>query len=97
MADQETRSRAVERILEDESLTADLTDDAARVLIEWGIARIEGLSPENFESNLADLRRAMKSVNREAGKAAPEAQIGQVQALLEEIETVQPLEADNGA
>jgi hypothetical protein len=34
--------RAAERILEDESLTADLDDDAAQVLLDWGVALAEG-------------------------------------------------------
>jgi len=76
-------SHAVERILEDESLTADLVDAAARVLLDWGVARAQ-----KFES--ADLRRTMKRVNREAGKAAPEAQVERVRALLAEIEAEQP-------
>jgi len=77
--------RAVERILEDESLTADLTDDAARTLLDWGVARAKGLWQE--KAKLADLRRAMKRINREAGKAAPEAQTEWVRVLLTEIKT----------
>jgi len=85
---------AVERILEDESLTADLADDAARTLLDWGVARAKGLGQRK---KFTDLRRAMKRVNREAGKAAPKAQVERVRALLAEIETEQTLEVDNGA
>ncbi|HEY71972.1 MAG: hypothetical protein DRJ03_11225 [Chloroflexi bacterium] len=88
--------RAVERILEDESLTADLTDDAARTLLDWGVARAKGLEQE--KAKLTDLRRAMKRINQEAGKAAPEAQVERVRALLAEIEA-QPIteEVKDGA
>ena len=96
MPDLETR-HAVERILEDESLAADLTDDAARILLDWGIARIKSLPPEKLEPVLADLRCAMKHVNREASKAATDVQTERVRALLAEIETEQTSEADNGA
>ena len=95
MTDQETHY-AVERILEDESLTADLTDDAARTLLDWGVAQARGFSGE-LETRLTDLRRAMKRINQEAGKAAPQAQTEWVRALLAEIETEQTPEADNGA
>ncbi|MFQ6102152.1 MAG: hypothetical protein ACE5OS_13085 [Anaerolineae bacterium] len=97
MSDLENRLRAVERILEDESFTAGLTDDAARVLLDWGIAQAEGRSREQFDTKLADLRRTMKHINREAGKTAPEAQVERVQALLAEIEQMQDWEAENDA
>lgn len=107
MTDLENRRRAVSRllagsllagcILEDESLTADLADDAARTLLDWGVARAQGISQEKPDSKLADLRRTMKRINKEAGKAAPEAQVERVRALLAEIETKQTLEVDNDA
>ncbi len=97
MSDLENHRRAAELILEDESLTADLTDDAARILLDWGVARAKGLYREELDSNLSALRRTMKSINREAGKVAPEAQVERVQALLAEIENEQNVEADNGA
>ena len=81
--------RAVERILEDESLTADLTDYAARTLLDWGVAQAQRFSGE-LETGLVDLRRAMKRINQVAGKAAPEVQTEWVRALLAEIET-QPI------
>ena len=83
MTDSESRRRAAERLLEDESLTADLTDDAARILLDWGLGQVENLSQEE-PSRLASLRRSMRSINKQAGKALPEAQAERVRALLAE-------------
>jgi hypothetical protein len=103
MADLENRRRAVERILEDESLTADLTDKAARTLLGWGVARAKamaqqakGSSQAELDAHLADLRRTMKRLSRRAGEAAPEVQAQQVRALLLEVEQKQNLEVENG-
>jgi hypothetical protein len=92
MTDPDVLRHAIERLLEDVSLTADLIDDAAKLLLDWGVAQtkavaqqVEGLSPEELGARLADLRRTLKRVSREAGQAEPEAQAAQVQALLSEI------------
>ena len=98
MTDLENRRRyATEMIAEDESLTADLVDDAAALLLDWGVARAKGLPQEELDSKLVGLRRTMKRISRQAGEAAPETQAEQVQTLLAEIETEQTPEADNGA
>ncbi len=95
MSDQKRfEQSSVERILEDESLTADLLDPAARILLDWGVARAEALAtraesfvPEELDTRLADLRRTLKRVARQAGaEATPEAQIERVRSLLAEIE-----------
>ena len=44
------------------------------------------LSTEELGTRLADLRRTLKRVSKEAGQAVPEAQAAQVQMLLSEIE-----------
>jgi hypothetical protein len=91
MADPDILRHAVERLLEDVSLTADLVDDAAKVLLDWGVARAEtfaqrkDLSPEELGAHLADLRQTLKRVGRKAGQVEPEAQTAQVQALLSEV------------
>jgi hypothetical protein len=92
MKDPDVLRHAIERLLEDVSLTADLIDDAAKVLLDWGVAQAkavvqqgDGLSTEELGARLADLRRTLKRVSREAGQAVPEAQAAQVQALLSEI------------
>ena len=65
MIDPETLQRAVERLLEDESLTADLIDGAAKVLLDWGLARVGAmaqqetggiLSPEELDAQISQLR-----------------------------------------
>jgi len=91
----------VERILGDESLTADLTDDAARLLLDWGLARAvavvqqaEGLSQEELDAHITALRRAMRQVNKQAGEATPETQVKRVQDLLAEIELEQDTETE---
>lgn len=92
MTDPDVLRQAIERLLEDVSLTADLIDDAAKLLLDWGIAQVkavvqqeDGLSTEDLGARLADLRRALKRVSKEAGQAVPEAQAAQVQTLLSEI------------
>ncbi len=71
-------SRAVESILENESLTADLDDDAAKALNDWGIScvkqiaqSIAGLNNVEVEkimsSQLRAIRRLMRSVNKWIG------------------------------
>jgi uncharacterized membrane protein YccC len=80
---------SVERLLEDESLTADLLDPAAKVLLDWGAAQAEALAgqAEDFDARLADLRRTLKRIARQAGQeATPEAQVERVQGLLAEVE-----------
>ena len=81
------RRHAVERIGEDESLTADLVDDAAALLLNWGTTQAIKLPQEELNAHLTNLRRAMKHINREAGKIAPEFQAERVRVLLTEIKT----------
>jgi len=89
MDDLESRRVAVERILEDESLTADLLDPAAKVLLDWGTAQARTLAgqAEELDTRLGDLRRTLKRIARQAGEeATPEAQVERVRSLLAEIE-----------
>jgi hypothetical protein len=92
MTDSDILRHAIERLLEDVSLTADLIDDAAKLLLDWGIAQVktivqqeDRLSTEELGARLADLRRTLKHVSKEAGQAVPENQPAQVQTLLSEI------------
>ncbi len=64
-------SRAAESILENESLTADLNDDAAQVLITWGIdcaemvaQRTVGLDDTEAEEIMAPRLRAIRRLMR---------------------------------
>ncbi len=65
----------IESILEDERLTAELDDDAAKVLINWGIkcatlvvqstAGLDDMqAEENMYLQLKSLRRMMRAVNK---------------------------------
>jgi hypothetical protein len=74
--------RAAERILGNESLTADLDDEAAQVLLDWGVRCAEqiardtvGLSGDSVEEamypRLRALRRLMRAVNRWAVERQP--------------------------
>jgi hypothetical protein len=92
MTDPDILRHAIERLLEDVSLTADLIDDAAKLLLDWGVAQTktvaqqaEGLSSEELGARLADLRRTLKRVSKKAGQVEPEAQAAQVQTLLSEV------------
>jgi hypothetical protein len=86
----DTAQRLVERMLEDESLTSGLIDDAAAVLLDWGKTRLqalvqqaEGLWQNGLDKAFANLRHTMRDISKQAGKATPEMQIDQVHALLE--------------
>lgn len=67
---------AAERLLENESLTADLDDEAARHLLAWGLAWTQlivdstagpGDDQSAVEPRLKALRRMMRTANRWAG------------------------------
>ena len=92
MTDSDVLRQAIERLLEDVSLTADLIDDAAKLLLDWGTAQVKAvvqqkdeLPTEELGARLANLRRTLKRVSKEAGQTAPEDQAAQVQTLLSEI------------
>jgi transposase InsO family protein len=74
--------RAAERILENEDLTADLDDDAAKVLLDWGVHCAEQIARDTFGLSvnqaeeamyprLRALRRLMRTVNGWAPKQQP--------------------------
>jgi hypothetical protein len=104
MIDPNALQRAVERLLEDETLTADLIDEAAKALLDWGLARAnaiaqqkvgEILSPNEFDARISQLRRTMKCISKQASESPPDTQTQQVQNLLAETETtdgVAPIE-----
>ena len=78
-----------ERIFEDESLTADLTDTAAQRLLEWATREAERIvqetegSPRERKARLHALRRAVRRIAEEARGKPPTGQLEWVQALLE--------------
>jgi hypothetical protein len=68
----ERQQRAAERILEDERLTRDLTDDQARPLVEWAstqaalVAADTTCSETELDDRIAAIRRAVVHVGRTA-------------------------------
>lgn len=78
---------AVERILEDESLTAELIDPAATTLLDWGVKQAEVIargteSQAELDTHLNALRRTLKRVGQCAGQSPPEVQNERVKKLL---------------
>jgi hypothetical protein len=80
---------AVERIREDESLTADLVDEAAEILLDWSAAQVEAacqgaepLSQAELSACVARLRRLLRRINMQAGQARPDKQAQRVRYLL---------------
>jgi uncharacterized coiled-coil protein SlyX len=80
----------VERLLEDEALTADLVDPAARYLLDWGIARATAIvreasaSPAEAQARMDALRQQMRALARRVGKMLPDEQVSALQKLLTE-------------
>jgi hypothetical protein len=96
----EGHRRAVERLLEDENLTSELTDEAADVLLQWGAAQA-GAALQQARSSRADsgtsiarLRRVMKRINEQAGAAAPDLQAERVRALLRRLDSSDEIPSD---
>ncbi|MEA3376980.1 MAG: hypothetical protein U9R72_12375 [Chloroflexota bacterium] len=77
---QDARRHAVERLLEDETLTSRLTDEAAAVLLQWGAARAES------SASIARLRLVMRCINEAAGAEPPAAQVERVRSLLRRLD-----------
>lgn len=85
----EALQSAVERLVEDETLTADLRGPAARHLLDWGIARATailqetGASAEESQARLAALRQQMRAVAHQVGQMPADEQVAALQRLLE--------------
>lgn len=65
--------QATIRLYEDISLTDELTDEPAKVLLQWGAGQLRALAEkhsdeEAFEADFKQLRRLMKSINRFTGR-----------------------------
>lgn len=89
--------RAVESILENEKLTADLDDDAAQVLLDWGTSCAQkiaqgslGLNDAQAEEAMYQPMRATRRMMRAANKLAARNEIlgdeGRTEALQKIIE-----------
>jgi hypothetical protein len=85
----ENHRQAVERLLEDENLTSEFTDEAADILLRWGAAQAEmalGQARSSYRTDagtsMSRLRRVMKRINEQAGAAPPDLQTERVRSLL---------------
>ena len=90
----ENHRRAVERLVQDESLTSELTDEAAEMLLQWGVAQIEAVLKRAQRSPRADpgasiarLRWVMKDLNEQMGAAAPDVQTERLRSLLSQLDS----------
>lgn len=85
----EALQSALERLVEDETLTANLRGPAARHLLDWGIARATAIVQEAGEvsaeaqARLAALRQQMRAVDRQVGQMPADEQVDALQRLLE--------------
>jgi len=81
--------RAIEHLLEDESLTADLVDQAARILIEWVQTRAGAIlqetegAPEERRARLTALQRTGRRIARRVGKSRPDEQPAGLKTFLD--------------
>jgi hypothetical protein len=77
---EQRRQRAAERILESENLTGDLEDQAARPLLDWGVACAEraaqdtrDLEDEQADDSVAERLRATRQMMRSVSQLALDA------------------------
>ncbi len=85
---QDWKRLAVERILEDETLTADLVDRAAKILLDWGVAQVQSLpqtSQSDIDEYLTALKHTMQRINEFIGEAPPDDQAERIQTLLNRL------------
>ncbi len=96
-------TRAAESILENENLTADLNDEAAQILLDWGVTRakeialntVEYIDDEQAEEAMyrpmRALRRMLRTVNKWSAKVQERDQdhgITALKRILKQAETV---------
>jgi ATP/maltotriose-dependent transcriptional regulator MalT len=88
--------RAIEHLLEDESLTADLVDQAARLLMDWGQVQAQAVlgetkgAPEEQRTRLNDLRRTIRHIAHQVGQSPPAEQPQRLRAFLDDVRNVAP-------
>jgi hypothetical protein len=87
------KRRAIEQLLEDESLTADLGDEAAKLLLDWVTAQLDAArqpaeepSQTDLGARISRLRRLMRRVNTRAGQASADQQAERVRTILSRLE-----------
>ena len=96
MDEMEIRNQhAAESILGNEALTADLDDQAAKVLIQWGISRARrivgktaGMSEEEAEQAMYKPMRALRKMLRTVNKLAVSQDMNQLEKFLDRASDV---------
>jgi hypothetical protein len=81
------QERAAERIYEDESLTASLSDDPARALVAWAVAQVVAAAarPDLDDARLSAYGKAVRSAVRSAARAGQRSQHALVARAEEEL------------
>lgn len=83
---------AVQSLLENESLTADLDDEAAQTLLDWGISCVRRIALDTADLNgeeaealmaprLRAVRRLMRCINTWLSAPSPEARVGVLSSI----------------
>lgn len=83
-----------EKLYESSSLTDDLNDAEAQVLLKWGQGQIDRLAtsyPEEFEQKARFLRQLMKNMNRFVGQREFNDSTGQEKYMQKVVQYVEPL------
>ncbi|MEO1164726.1 MAG: hypothetical protein AAFV98_13130 [Chloroflexota bacterium] len=83
-----------ERLYESSSLTDDLNDAEAQVLLKWGEAQVERLAEsyaEEFEQKARFLRQLMKNINRFVGQREFNEMDGQQKYMSNVVKYLEPL------
>jgi hypothetical protein len=107
MGDQEprdTKRYAIEQLLGNESLTSDLVDEAAKLLLDWGATQLdaasqpaEELSRTDLDARLSRLRCLMRHVNRRAGQASADQQAERVRRILARLDDGEDVDVEGSA
>ncbi|MCB0165037.1 MAG: hypothetical protein KDI79_12475 [Anaerolineae bacterium] len=87
----------IQQLYEDEGLTSALTDEGAKILLDWGQAQLERLTidppPTDLETTTHHLRRVLLSINRLVEKRADLTDSELVERLLRLVEQSMQLAA----
>lgn len=84
MANEAEVQEQISRLYEDESLTDELNDEEATLLLEWGEASLnrlmftDSIDPDAFGTSL---RHMLRRINRYVGKRSYEDEIGEADAM----------------
>ena len=92
---QQRIQRAAESILENEALTADLDDDAAKALLDWGVKQAQAIASETIEMDDAQAEevmyqpmRALRKMLRTANKWAVDPQEMTLARIMKQAEII---------